>query len=358
LEGEFKNIIKVASIYMATIIGAGFASGQEIVQFFSTYYEGGFYGIILAGVLFSIIGYIVLDKVYRERIRNYDELLFPMVGWGIGWIMEIAVSIFMLSVFCIMIAGMGNILSEKTGMSFSLGIVIVDIVCMVVILTDIKGIAAVSTVITPVLVAGIVTVGLYIITNKDTSVFNLTNGFNKLTNNWFFSALIYVGYNSIISIVVMCSLLPYLKTRKVGIAGGLLGGAMLCVIALILNSAISLFYPNAMSKELPVLGIVGKYNIVLSSVYTVILSLAMLVSAVTSGYCFIERVSSKVSINVKLITVVFCALAVPLSSFGFSTLIATIYPLFGYIGLFIVFAVLIQGIRISPVRLFARKTNK
>jgi len=48
LSQDVKNILKVASIYMATVIGAGFASGQEIMQFFSSYYEGGFYGIVLA----------------------------------------------------------------------------------------------------------------------------------------------------------------------------------------------------------------------------------------------------------------------------------------------------------------------
>jgi len=42
LSQDVKNILKVASIYMATVIGAGFASGQEIMQFFSSYYEGDF----------------------------------------------------------------------------------------------------------------------------------------------------------------------------------------------------------------------------------------------------------------------------------------------------------------------------
>ena len=51
---EAKNIFKVASIYIATIVGAGFASGREIVQFFTSYYRGGFYGILLTGVLFAL----------------------------------------------------------------------------------------------------------------------------------------------------------------------------------------------------------------------------------------------------------------------------------------------------------------
>ena len=72
----------MASIYIATIVGAGYASGREITEFFTSYYSGGFYGILLTGVLFSFIGYTVLNKVYSERIQNYEEFLFPTVGWG------------------------------------------------------------------------------------------------------------------------------------------------------------------------------------------------------------------------------------------------------------------------------------
>jgi uncharacterized membrane protein YkvI len=345
-------------MYAATIIGAGFASGQEIVQFFSSYYKGGFYGIVVAGALFAVIGYIVLDKVYRERIRNYDEFLFPTVGWIIGWIMEIVVTLFMLSLFCVMISGLGKIISEKFSLPFGLGVVLMSVVCMIVILTDIRGIMAVSLVVTPVLITGIVAVGLYIIASKDTAVFSTAFSVGKITDNWFFSSLLYVSYNSIISVVVMCSLLPYLKTRKIGIMGGVLGGLLLCFIAFILNTAISLFYPNSLAKELPVLSIVEKYSSILGILYTCILVLAMFISAVTSGYCFIDRTSSKTRINKKLLTVLLCILAIPLSNYGFSNIIATVYPIFGYVGLFMVFAVLIQGIRLRPIVNMAQRLGR
>ena len=72
---ERRNIFRVAGIYAASITGAGFASGQEILQFFSIYRAGGFYGILLAGILFSVLGCTVLTRVYRERIRNYEEFI-------------------------------------------------------------------------------------------------------------------------------------------------------------------------------------------------------------------------------------------------------------------------------------------
>ncbi len=345
LTGELRNIVKVASVYVATIIGAGFASGQEIVQFFSNYYRGGFYGIILAGILFSLIGYVVLDKVYRERIRNYDELLFPAVGWFAGWIIEAVISVFMLSVFCIMISGSGSILTEKLDIPYDLSVIIMAVVCMCIILTDMKGMLAISTITTPLLIVGITVVGLFTIVHRDSSVFSISGSFTTLTHNWFFSALTYVGYNSIISMVVMSGLLPYLKSRRVGVVGGILGGLVLCFIAFILNTAMFVFHPDVLAKELPVLSITEKYNTALSGFYASILWLAMFVSAITSGYCFVDRVGSKININKKLAATIICLVAIPLSKFSFSNLISTLYPLFGYIGLFVLLVVFIQGVR-------------
>ncbi len=363
MSGESKNVLKVASIYITTIVGAGFASGQEIVRFFTSYYKGGFYGVLTAGILFAVLGYMVLDKVYKERIKNYDEFLFPTVGWLLGWVMEVVVIMFMLSVFCIMIAGLGSILSDKLNISFSLSVIIMTFICMILMLTDIKGVVALSTMVTPILITGIIGVGFYVIVFKDTAVFNVSGYFKNITDNWFFSALLYVSYNSIMSIVVMCSLLPYLKTRKTAIMGGIIGGLALCAIAFILNAAIFIFYPEVGLEEFPVLGIVEKYSRHLSNFYTFILWLAMFTSAVTSGYCFVDRIRSRLSLNSKLITVAACALVVPMSGFGFSNLISAIYPVFGYIGLFIVFTVLIQGINANRISMpkrnvYTQRKNK
>jgi uncharacterized membrane protein YkvI len=360
LAEEIKNTFKVASIYITTIIGAGFASGREIVQFFSSYYQGGFYGIIFAGLLFSIIGYLVLDKVYKERIRSYDEFLFPMLGWSMGWIVETISTLFMISLFSVMVAGSGSIITEIFSLPFKYAIILTAFICMIFILTDTKGIVTLSSIITPFMIVGILVVGFYIIMVKDVTVFKFgfARPIQSLTHNWFFSALLYVSYNSILSIAIMCSLLPYLNTRKTGVAGGILGGAVLCLIAFVLHSAISIFYPESMAAELPVLNIVERYGGILSGLYTLILWLSMFTSAVASGYCFVNRVSKKLRANEKLLAVISCAIVIPMSSFGFSNLISTVYPIFGYAGLFMIFTILFQGLRMVPTHIYKQKNNK
>ena len=122
---------------MATIIGAGFASGQEIIQFFSMYYAGGFFGIILAGLLFSVVGYIVLNKVFSERITSYDEFLFPMTGYFLGRLMEFIVMLFMSCIMCVMVAGLGNVLGELTGLEYRYCVAISAAVTLLAIMTNI-----------------------------------------------------------------------------------------------------------------------------------------------------------------------------------------------------------------------------
>lgn len=345
IKGELRNIFKVAFLYMATVIGAGFASGQEIVQFFTKYYNGGFFGILLAGVLFSIIGYAVLDRVYSERIKSYDEFLFPMMGYFFGRVMEFIVMLFMACVMSVMVAGLGSVLADLSGIAFRYCIVISAAICLIVIMTDIRGIVNVSSFLSPFLMAGILFVGIYILVTKDTSVFSLSNKVVRVTNNWVFSAILYVSYNTILSTVMLTGVLPYLKTKRVSTWGGILGGGMLCLTVLIINLALYFFYPNYLASEMPILSILHNNNELLGTIYSIILILAMYTSAITSGYCLTERISSKLKINYRTIAVILCATVIPMSSMGFSSLISTLYPVFGYLGLFMLFVIILQFIR-------------
>lgn len=345
IKGELSNILKVAFLYTATIIGAGFASGQEIIQFFSMYYTGGFFGIIIAGFLFSIIGCIVLNKVYTERIKSYDEFLFPMMGYFLGRVMEFVVLLFMVCVMSVMVSGMGNIIMELTGLEFRYCVVIAAVACMLAIMTNIKGIVALSAFISPLLMTGIIFMGIYILATKDTSVFNLSDNMRIVTNNWFFSSVLYVSYNTILSTMILAGMLPYLKSKKVSTWSGIVGGGMLCLTALILNSALYFFYPHSITGEIPVLSIVQNNSFIMAKIYSTVLFLAMFTSAITSGYCLTERIGSKIKVSYKLIAAILCALVIPMSTLGFSNLISTLYPVFGYLGLFLIIVIILQFIK-------------
>ena len=57
-----KELDEDCFIYIGTVIGAGFASGREIIEFFGVYGVKGIFGMIISGVLFSLAGSLLLIK--------------------------------------------------------------------------------------------------------------------------------------------------------------------------------------------------------------------------------------------------------------------------------------------------------
>ena len=70
-----KDICKVSFVIIGTIIGAGFASGQEISAFFNIYGVKGILGIIISNILTGIIIFKVFKIVQKKQIHNYNEFL-------------------------------------------------------------------------------------------------------------------------------------------------------------------------------------------------------------------------------------------------------------------------------------------
>ena len=62
LESNIKNVCKATFVIIGTIIGAGFASGQEIYIFFNRYGIQGLLGLILSMILIGIITH----KTFKE----------------------------------------------------------------------------------------------------------------------------------------------------------------------------------------------------------------------------------------------------------------------------------------------------
>ena len=67
---NYKNILKVLFVVLGTIIGAGFASGKEIYNFFAVYGYMGILGINIAGILTGIIIYSTLNICEKRKIKN------------------------------------------------------------------------------------------------------------------------------------------------------------------------------------------------------------------------------------------------------------------------------------------------
>ena len=69
------NILKVTFVIVGTIIGAGFASGQEILSFFNKYGTYGLIGLILSLSLIAFIIYKTLKINLENNIDTYQKFI-------------------------------------------------------------------------------------------------------------------------------------------------------------------------------------------------------------------------------------------------------------------------------------------
>lgn len=86
---NIKTVISFAGAYVATVIGSGFATGQEILQFFTFYGYAGIIGGIISMVLFSWFGAEVIDKgrelKLKEPIKIYQVYCGKYLGTFFEW---------------------------------------------------------------------------------------------------------------------------------------------------------------------------------------------------------------------------------------------------------------------------------
>ena len=334
-----KNWIKIASIYIGTVIGAGFASGREIVEFFGIYGVKGIYGAVISGILFSLIGSLLLVKIYNNKIKDFDELVRNLFGKKFGFILDTIITFSLYTGFSVMIAGSGAIFKEELGLSFNIGIIIMAVCSFIVFLFSLEGLSFINSLLVPLLIIGIIFTSFYLNIREEYNFSNIEGISFTRKGNFLSSAFLYFGSNSLIIIVIFSSLLPIINSKRTAILGGVAGGTILSIMGMSILTSMLIYYNEVYTLDIPMLKVYNYIGKSYRKLYAIILWIAMFTTALANGFGFMNRVSkSKYKL---LITALFCISAIPLAKVGFSKLVGVLYPISGFIGLLIMISVLI-----------------
>src|SRR5699024_6799638 len=67
---KITNIIRLSGAYIAYLIGSGFATGQEVMQFFASFGVYGILGALVSAVLFCLLGSTLMMKGYDLQLKQ------------------------------------------------------------------------------------------------------------------------------------------------------------------------------------------------------------------------------------------------------------------------------------------------
>lgn len=336
--GTFSEICKVAFTFAGTLIGAGFASGQELLQFFIAYGSFGFMGILFAGVLFARLGYLLLAVSRARRLESYAELTRFLCGEKIGGFLEAAIALFLFIVLVVMLAAAGNVFADLFAAPVYLGRVLLAAAAVCAAAGGIGGIAKINGFVTPLLAAVIVMVSLSSLNYHRFSpeIFYAAASFSaQPAPHWLLSCALYVSYNLLLSAAVLVPLGKSARSAFALKAGSALGGLLIAVLSFFIVLTVLIHFPDILSAQIPMLLISCSQNALHASLYAAVFIIAMFTTTTVCLYGCAENLKKLLPLNDRARLLLATGAAGMLSDVGFSNLIAAAFPAFGYIGLYI-----------------------
>lgn len=329
MKGRWLRILAIASSYMGAVIGAGFASGQEILQFFVQFGPSGLGGIALAGALLAFLGGFTLIYNYYHGLSSYGEFLERILGRKLGMLSDLWITLLLFAGLVIMLAGSTATLEQQFQLSPGVGLLLAYLVILAAVAAGERGVLIFNTLLMPFLI--VVTVLVSLLTVGQGSLEQDWKGSPTLAGgSWFLAAVLYVSYNMLTGAVFLSSLKISAPQEALG---GFLGGAGLGILAALVGLALFYNYQAIATLNIPMLYLVQKTGRSLSFLYALVIWFAMITTAVTNIFSLGKRIIRFYPIPMLGLILALLFAASLLTPLGFEHLIATLYPFFGYLGL-------------------------
>ncbi len=323
-------IWKIASLYIATVIGAGFATGQELVQFFAYFGITGLVGVVLATIVLSICGGITLQKCVELGTDNYKQLILRL-NKSMTPFLDLIYTLFLMLGIAIMFAGTESVFLQLT--KFNNGMYLSAVLVMIPLIFGPEKILELSGYLVPVMIlcmgyVAIVTVLRGTLVLPSGHVMGIPSG------------LLYAGYNYGFSVAVFASLGQVIKNQRHANKGGLLGGLVLGLIVILVVIALFSSSPEILAMPIPMLTLAQQISPTTGFIYSIVIWLGMYTTALAHVVAVAHRMKPMVRIKWWQLCLIVIIIALCLGKIGFIPLIKLTYPTFGIIGLYLLYKIL------------------
>lgn len=110
-----KRSITIALAFVGLLVGAGFATGQEVVQYFVSFGYKGLIGVVIAGIVMVFSG-AVLFQLGSHFLAGDHNTVFKNVSHPyVSKFLDITTVITLFAIGFVMLAGAGSNLNQQFG---------------------------------------------------------------------------------------------------------------------------------------------------------------------------------------------------------------------------------------------------
>lgn len=350
-EFHFDRALRLAGAFVACAIGSGFATGQEIMQFFTAQGLLSLSGALVTTVIFAWCGSCFMKHGYERGLTALDQILEFYFGKTAGKAAAIVIQLFLYSLYVVMIAGAGATLSEFFGVRSGLGRVLMAAASLITVLLGLSRLTEILSRLGIAIIAFSLGIGILgFLQNPDglRDAAALLPGLElpKARGGWFWTAILYPGLNAMLVMILSCCLGGRASGRKEAIVGGTLGGLLFGVAILVVDLGLMVNITAVGNKAVPVLALAQLIHPVLALIFSVVIFCGIYTTAVPMLWGAVRQFAEDGTKKSAILACALTLLGLVLSVTDFRKLVNIIYPISGYAGIVVMLTAAFRDVQL------------
>lgn len=350
-----KRILLIGSAFIGLIVGAGFASGQEILQYFTSFGMVGTFAALISTVLFAYVGMMMMWLGSKFKATGHNDVVHKITGSGwfgntLSWLIDVILILTLLCFGIVMLAGGGSNLEQQFGWPTWAGTTLMAIITFLAGMLRIDAVVKIIGNVTPLLIIFILIIAIFCIFTLDGSLGHLNHlaqGHKPAINNWVVSGINYVSLNVGLGASMTFVMGGNEKNSKIAAIGGLLGGFVLGLMIIVSHLAIFSKIDVVGHLSLPMLGLVNEISPILGFIMAIVVYLMIFNTCLGMFYSLATRFSDAGTSKFKVIFTVTLIIGYIVSFVGFTDLMAILYPIIGYFGVLMILVLIYAPIKMK-----------
>lgn len=245
----FKIYVVPGAVFQSVVIGGGYGTGREIVEYFTQFgLAGGLMGMIVTLLSWGVVLGFTYELARIHRAYDYRHFFQRLLGpaW---FLFEILYILMLVLVLAVVASAAGEILREELGLPYLAGLAAMLLLVAVLMFYGRDVIARALTAWTFVLYA---VFALYFVMVWQQAGGEIAEAFrqSEVREGWLLSGFKYAMYNLAIAPAILFATRD-IATRREAMFSGFFSAVVCLIPGLLFHVSFSSAYPQILSEEIP-----------------------------------------------------------------------------------------------------------
>ncbi|MCQ2412465.1 MAG: hypothetical protein MJ057_05865 [Sphaerochaetaceae bacterium] len=336
---RFPNVLRLAGVCVAGGIGCGFATGQEVMQFFSAQGILSIAGTVISTLFFAWMGAMFLRHGHDHKLDTPIKTFQFYYGNRLGKVIELLIQLLIFGIYVIMVSGGGAILYQCFGVPQVIGRTVLVVLGFLTVSLGLAKFMDLISFIGTALALVTVVFGVISFIPKAPSLADIakqamTLEITKTKGGWLWSSILYPSFNSLALIIMCCRVGCEANSKKEATIGGALGGVLFGLAIFAQNLGLLSNLPQIYATDIPTVALIETISPTLATILAATIFVGIYSASIPMLWSIGAHFAEDRTRKFILITLVLSVLTFLLGSVSnFKSLINTIYPFSGYFAL-------------------------